>query len=296
MILALVGPTGVGKTELSLRLAHTLNTDILSVDALQVYRGFDIGTAKLPLKAREGIEHHLIDHVDPREPYNVATYQKEARAHIERLRTSGKTPLFVGGSGFYLKAALYEFEFPPLQKSAPIEGDPLVRHAYLTTLDPEAAKTIHPNNRKRVEHAILKAEQGQPLSSITKGHQPIYDALIVGLTRPRETLYERIHERVDAMVEAGLEEEVRALAKVAHPTALEAIGYKEWLPYFKDQQTKEEVIDTIKRNTRRYAKKQMTYFHNQLPITWVDVSEQSLDEVHQKILTLFYEKRDKKKR
>lgn len=290
MILALVGPTGVGKSALSLKLAKTLETEILSVDALQVYQEFNIGTAKLPLEDREGIIHHFLDHVQPDEAYNVAIYQKEARAQIERLERQGKTPFFVGGSGFYLKAVLHDFEFPPLQKQEFTEGDSEERHAYLATLDPVAAKKIHPNNRKRVEQAILKASQGQPLSLQTKGHEALYDYLIIGLRLERETLYTRVNKRVDEMIEQGLEEEARHLQHLAHPTAFDAIGYKEWQPYFAGQTTREDVIETIKRHTRRYVKKQMTYFQNQLPITWVDVEDRTSEDLHDEIMALIHKK------
>lgn len=292
MILAIVGPTGVGKSALAIELAKSLKTDILSVDALQVYQGFNIGTAKVMPHEQQGITHHLLDHVDPREPYDVARYQNEARALIKTHQAAQKPPLFVGGSGFYLKAVLHDYVFPPLRKEAPkVKETNEQRYETLLRLDEDAAKNIHPNNRKRVEQAILKAEQGQPLSTQSEGHQARYPYLIVGLRKDRATLYEQVNARVDQMIERGLENEVAKLRTFAHPTALEAIGYKEWRPYFEGTMDKATVIETIKRNTRRYVKKQMTYFTRQLPVVWVDVETHSLKSLHDHVLALYLAKR-----
>lgn len=292
MILAIVGPTGVGKSTLGIALAKSLQTDIISVDALQVYQGFNIGTAKVLPSEQQGITHHLLDHVDPSEPYDVARYQNEARALIKTLQEANKPPLFVGGSGFYLKAVLHEYVFPPLIKNEPnLEESNETRYATLKRLDPAAASVIHPNNRKRVEQAILKAEQGQPLSAQSEGHQARYPYLIVGLYKDRTTLYNQVNARVDQMIEDGLEDEVSKLMTVAHPTALEAIGYKEWRPYFEGTMDKETVIETIKRNTRRYVKKQMTYFTRQLPVVWLDVDAYSLKSLRDHVLALYQAKR-----
>lgn len=291
MILAIVGPTGVGKSALGMALAKSLNTDIISVDALQVYQGFNIGTAKIMPGEQQGITHHLLDHVDPSEPYDVARYQNEARAIIKTLQDAQKTPLFVGGSGFYLKAVLHEYVFPPLLKNEPkLDESNEARYEMLKRLDPAAASVIHPNNRKRVEQAILKAEQGQPLSTQSEGHQARYPYLIVGLYKDRATLYEQVNARVDQMIDHGLEHEVATLMKLAHPTALEAIGYKEWRPYFEGTMDKATVIETIKRNTRRYVKKQMTYFTRQLPVVWLDVDAHSPKSLRDHVLALYQAK------
>ena len=295
MIVAIVGPTGVGKSAFGLALAKRFDTDILSIDALQVYQGFDIGTAKLKESDRLGVKHHLIDIQPPQKAYNVAQYQKDARQCIQKLKAQNKLPLMVGGSAFYLKATLHNYRFPPLH-----EDDTLTsltaQEAWekLQTLDPLSLKSIHPNNHKRVKQALKKALNHQPLSSQKDGHQALYPYLIIGLTCPRETLYQRLNDRVHTMVNSGLEDEVRSLrALPAHPTALEAIGYKEWNDYFSGLQTHDEVIALIQRNTRRYVKKQMTYLNNQFAdIHWLDVSQKPfetlVDEAFQTIKKALY--------
>lgn len=281
MIVAVVGPTGVGKSALGLALANHFHTDILSVDALQVYRGFDIGTAKLKPEDRQGIKHYGLDIRSPQEPYNVAHYQTDARQWIAQLHTDDKLPIMVGGSAFYLKATLHDYQFPPLTDDYDVASlSPVEAWEHLKKLDPKSIETVHPNNHKRVRHALKKALNQQPLSAQNQGHQALYPYLLIGLTYPREMLYERINERVLAMIAAGLEEEVKALRSLpAHPTALEAIGYKEWEGYFTGSLTRTEVIALIQRNTRRYVKKQMTYLNNQFTsIHWLDQSHMSFEE------------------
>lgn len=267
MIIGIVGPTGSGKSAVGIALAQALNTDIISVDAYQIYQGMNIGTAKVMPEARGGIIHHFIDHVSPQSVYDVAQYQTEVRATIEKLQAAHKPVLLVGGSGYYLKAVLHDFQFssaPPAQDvPAPdVIWDLLSAHA------PDLLAGVHPHNHKRLINRYQRYLSGQNASPVD---QPVYPYTLYGLDVAVPELKKRTDIRIDQMIEAGLEEEVKHLLEQGlSATAAEAIGYKEWKAYFAGVQSLDEVRERIKVHTHQYIKKQRTYFTRQLTIHWID--------------------------
>lgn len=294
-VLCIVGPTAVGKTKMSIELAKRLNGEIISGDSMQIYRTMDIGTAKISVKEREGIVHHLIDEKEPGESYSVADFQRTVRAKIAEIKSRGKLPIIVGGTGLYIKSVLYDYEFvqdadskdSDPSKYAHLTNDEL--HAMLKKVDEEGAKAIHPNNRKRVIRALeIYTTSGMKKSEMIEQqeHRLIYDACVIGLTDDRQVLYERINKRVDQMYEEGLVEEVRSLFDRGIPEttqSIRAIGYKELYDYFKGNLSLDESKELIKRNSRRYAKRQYTWFNNQMEVVWFQVNvaafEKTVDEV-----------------
>jgi tRNA dimethylallyltransferase len=280
MIIAIVGPTSVGKSEVALLLAKKIGAEIINADAYQVYQGMDIGTAKLPLRKRQSIKHHLIDYVPYTDSYDVARYQKEAREIIDEK--AADTPLiFVGGSGFYLKSVLHELKFP--DKKSYGSGEALSNtqlYIALQDLDPKALEKIHINNRKRLLNAYHRAVSGEPMSKESSHEIKRYDYRMFGLNLPRPDLIEKINLRVETMIEEGLEKEAyRILNHAPSPTAQEAIGYKEWRPYFEGTASLNQVIEAIKKNTRRYAKKQMSYFNHQFEVEWFNPMQQPIEKI-----------------
>lgn len=282
-LICIVGPTAVGKTRLSIELAKRLNGEIISGDSMQIYKTMDIGTAKATLEEREGIVHHLIDEKNPDEPYSVAEFQKTVRNKIEEIKSRGNMPIIVGGTGLYIKSVLYDYEFAGESESKEMDDekykafDNQVLHQKLFEVDPEAAKLIHPNNRKRVIRALEIFEtSGVKKSDMIENqqHKLIYDVALIGLTDDRKVLYERINQRVDNMFEMGLVEEVQALFEAGIPKtaqSIRAIGYKELYDYFEGSVTLDECRELIKRNSRRYAKRQYTWFNNQMDVKWFEV-------------------------
>jgi len=266
MIIAIVGATGTGKSALSLSLAKVLKAEIINADAFQVYQGMDIGTAKLSKEEQLNIPHHMLDMISADQTFDVAQYQKKARELIDAHPQ--KNFIFVGGSGFYLKSVLHDFNFPEKKPSS--IGDALSNEDLfkaLETLDPESLLKIHPHNRKRLLNAYQRAISGTPMSAEVNQSQAIYDYQIFGLELPRKDLYQAIDQRVDTMILKGLKNEVQGLfEKGMSDTAQAAIGYKEWEPYFQHQRSESEVIETIKQNTRRYAKRQISYFKKALNV------------------------------
>lgn len=284
-VLVIAGPTATGKTRLSLMLAKQYDGEIISGDSQQVYRGLDIGTAKIKSDEMEGIPHHGIDLIDYWEPYSVKDFQIMARAAIEDISSRGKLPILVGGTGFYLKAVLYDYEFEEETEAKPDYSDQSdeTLYARLVTLDPVSAAKIHLNNRKRVERALTIALQGELKSVIEdrQSHQPLYDDFMMVLTWPKDELDRRITQRVDQMFAQGLKDEV--LDKYKDPISwtyqsFQAIGYKEWLPYLKGEATEEAVKERIVIATRQFAKRQMTWFRHQFPSRFVDLSDPN-DEI-----------------
>ena len=296
-VLCIVGPTAVGKTKMSIELAKQLNGEIISGDSMQIYRGMDIGTAKATMDERQGIPHHLIDEKNPDEPYSVAAFQQTVRAKMEEIKSRGKLPIIVGGTGLYIKSVLYDYEFAGESESKEIDEAKYGHlsneelHAKLATVDEAGAKDIHPNNRKRVIRALeIYETSGVKKSEMIEKqeHKMIYDACLIGLTDDRNVLYDRINKRVDTMYETGLVEEVKALFDEGIPAesqSIRAIGYKELYDYFKGLISLEESKELIKRNSRRYAKRQYTWFNNQMDVTGFKVDVQHFDKTVKEVLT-----------
>lgn len=279
VVLAIVGPTAVGKTDLSIQLAKAFNGEIINGDSMQIYRELSIGTAKITEDEMEGVPHHLLDFKDPTDHFSVAEYQKLVRNKIEEIASKGKLPIIVGGTGLYIQSVLYDFRFTEqpkmdvhlqeqLEKLSPAE-----LYSRLQKIDSEAAKEIHPNNIQRIIRAIERVElSGKQKNEIeqNQGHEKVYPHYIIGLSIDRELLYERINKRVDMMLDKGLIEEVRSLHQkdIRGVQSIQAIGYKEMYEYLDGLITLEEAIDKLKQNSRRYAKRQLTYFRNKMDIHW----------------------------
>ncbi len=265
MIICIVGPTGVGKTKLSVELAKKYNAIIINCDAMQVYKELNIGTAKVTEEEKENVPHYLFDIKDVNEEYSVFDYQKDARMIIEEHKD--KNIIFVGGTGLYLKAALYDYEFTEENQSKKDYSMYTNEELYQMIKEKDINVTIHPNNRVRMERFLNK-------ELIT--HRPpikLYDHYLIGLTTDRQLLYERINNRVDVMVENGLLKEAKHFYDLGIKTKplMGGIGYKELYDYFDNKVTLEEALDKIKQNSRRYAKRQYTFFNNQLDVKWFDV-------------------------
>ncbi len=298
MIIVIVGPTGVGKTRVSIELAKRLNTEIISGDSVQVYKGLTIGSAKVTEEEKEGIKHHMIDILNPQESFSVALYQRYVREAIKTIESQGKIPIIVGGTGFYIKSTLHDFNFDQAHRDAHFDvkfesysNEEL--HDLLKLRDEKASKLVHPNNRHRVLQSLFRAEQGVKRSEQSNQEKPLYDYRIIGLTMPKEKLYERINQRVEMMFHQGLVEEVKHLYDAnIHTQATQAIGYKELYQYFNQEVSLEEAKEAIKKHSRQYAKRQYTYFKNQFNVKWfnVDLSafnntidtviEYTLNEIH----------------
>lgn len=280
-VIAIVGPTAVGKTALSIELAKAFNGEIINGDSMQVYRELHIGTAKITEEEMEGIPHHLLDIKDPDESFSVAEYQKLVRGKIEEITLKGKLPIIVGGTGLYIQSVLYDFRFTEqpsrdVNRLAELEKmSPNNLFELLHSLDSEAAKEIHPNNVQRVIRAIERVElTGMQKNDIeqNQGNEAIYHHFIIGLSIDREKLYDRINRRVDIMLEKGLLEEVKSLYSkgLEDVQSIQAIGYKELYAYLNGEVSFEDAIGQLKQNSRRYAKRQLTYFRNKMDIHWYD--------------------------
>jgi tRNA dimethylallyltransferase len=276
MIVAIVGPTGVGKTKLSIELAKRYNAIIINADSMQIYKGLDIGTAKITPEEKEGIKHYLFDIKDVTEDYSVYDYQADARTLIEQNKD--KNIIFVGGTGLYLKAALYDYRFATEEEKKDYSKY-TDEELYQMVLEKNPNTLIHPNNRVRLERYLNKVliEIPEPIK--------LYDHELIGLTTNRDNLYEIINNRVDKMINEGLIEEAKSLYNYKNTRALKtAIGYKELFEYFDNKITYKEAVEKIKQNSRRYAKRQYTFFNNQFDkITWYDIEEKTFDEILSKI-------------
>lgn len=265
MILAIIGPTAVGKTKLSIELAKKYNAIIINCDAMQVYQGLDIGTAKATLEEQEGIPHELLDFVPVTQNYTVYDYQKDARKLLEKYQ--GRNIIFVGGTGLYLKSALYDYRF--YEETTTNSYDNLTNEElYNLALAKDKNMNIHPNNRKRLVRFLNKEVQEyvEP--------KPLYDFKIIGLTTSRDILYDKINKRVDVMFQSGLLTEVKSFYDQGiHSKALETgIGYKELYQYFDNKITLDEAKELIKKNSRHYAKRQYTFFNHQLDVKWFNTN------------------------
>ncbi len=285
-VIAVVGPTAVGKTAVAEGIAVALAGEIVSADAMQVYRGMDIGTAKPPPSDRR-VPYHCLDLVEPGAPYSAALFQHDARAAIGDIASRGALPLVCGGTGMYVRAALDDWEFPPGESDTPLRArleslathiGPDELHARLAEIDPDAAAMIHPNNVRRVIRAMEMAEEGSSYAGQArrfKTRQSIYDTAFVGLTMQRDRLYARIDDRVDDMISSGLIQEVETLLEAGYATALEAtqaIGYKELVPVLRTGASLDAAVNDIKQASRRYAKRQLTWFRADPRVRWLDVT------------------------
>lgn len=294
-VIVVVGPTSVGKTSMGIQLAKHYNGEVISGDSMQVYKGMDIGTAKADSKEMDGVIHHLIDIIDSNDNYSVQSFQSYVRNCIDDMFQRGVTPIIVGGTGLYIKAALYDYTFDGdgsnhlhmKEKYSHLDNESLFE--YLKTIDPVSASDLHCNNRQRVLRAIEIFETTGITKSQTiekQNHICMYDTCFIGLTLDRAILYDRINSRVDKMMDMGLLEEVKLLIDngltIDHQS-MKAIGYKEWFNYFNNQATLQEVVGSIQQNSRKFAKRQYTWFKNQMDIEWFDVNLECFDETVNKV-------------
>ncbi len=273
-VIVILGPTGVGKTKLSIQLAKKLNGEIINADSTQVYKDLDIATAKVTEKEKEGIIHHLFDIKTIDENYTVFDYQKDCRKKIKEIFDKGKVPIIVGGTGLYIKAALYDYKFKNENSFNNYDNyTTLQLYDMLKTID--CKTTIHPNNRKRIVRALNYYENtNEILSNKEKTNKLLYDAIFIGLTCDRNILYDRINKRVDNMLDNGLLEEARKFydMNIRSKAVMTPIGYKELFKYFDGYITKDDAIELIKLRSRRYAKRQYTWNNNQLNVNWFNVN------------------------
>jgi len=271
-ILIICGPTASSKTALSIECAKLLDSEIISADSMNIYKGLDIGTAKPTISEREGIPHHLIDVITPKEEFTVSDYKDLASPIVERLLNEGKTPIICGGTGFYINSLLYDMSYgngtgnlevrEKYKKIAENEGVDTVYNV-LKSVDPESAKKLHPNDLKRVIRALEIYENGTKKSDIKDDLTPKYSYLAVANDYPRAELYSRIDSRVDLMIESGLIEEVKGLIDsgiTIKNQCMQGIGYKEVYSYLQGEISREKMVELIKINTRHYAKRQITFF------------------------------------
>ncbi|RHW33563.1 tRNA (adenosine(37)-N6)-dimethylallyltransferase MiaA [Oceanobacillus profundus] len=291
-VVAIMGPTAVGKTKLSIELAKRFNGEIISGDSMQVYKGLDIGTAKIKQAEMQGIPHHMLDIREPDEDFSAADFKELVQQYIAEITARGKLPIIVGGSGLYIQAALYDYNFSDRKRDPLLtkEMEEIVKlegimplYQRLEQIDPEQAKKIHPNNHRRVIRALeIYETTGMTMSEYEKNQvmESPYNPILLGLEMPRALLYERINDRVDQMIEKGLKTEVKKVYDEGYAScqSMKAIGYKEWISYFKGEQSLEGTVELLKRNSRRYAKRQYTWFKNKMDVTWYSVTPSTIDE------------------
>lgn len=285
-LIILTGPTAVGKTALSIKLAKAINGQMISADSMQVYRGMDIGTAKIMQSEMQGIPHYLIDVLEPTEDFNVVRFQQMAKEALEKIYAEGSIPIVVGGTGFYIQALLYDINFEEndedtayrqeLQRLAEEKGAEFL-HDMLAKVDPESAKAIHANNIKRVIRALEFYEQTGTCISAHNEEQrqkeSPYNFLYFVLNDDRQLLYERIDKRIDIMLEQGLVEEVQNLMNNGcerDMVSMQGLGYKEILEYLEGKCTLDEAIYILKRDTRHFAKRQITWFKRERDVHWLN--------------------------
>ncbi|UMZ73525.1 tRNA (adenosine(37)-N6)-dimethylallyltransferase MiaA [Natranaerofaba carboxydovora] len=302
-IIVIVGPTAVGKTELAISLAKKIDGEIISADSMQIYKGMDIGTAKPSKREQNNITHHMIDMTEPDQDYSVAKFKKVAQDIINDIVVRGKFPIIVGGTGLYVNALIYDYSFEELprdsdcreklRKKIEIEGLHKL-HEELTDADPKAAERIHPNDEKRIIRALeVIYTTGNPISEYQKTQKESpYNTLMIGLTKSRDELYDRIEKRVDKMLEKGLVDEVKDLLARGYNknmTSMQALGYKEIVEYLQGEVTFEETIKLVKKRTKRFAKRQLTWFNRDQNITWYNLSCTNLFKVEKDIIRMLQE-------
>ena len=307
-LIILTGPTAAGKTAASIALAQKINGEIISADSMQVYRHMDIGTAKITPEEMDGVRHYLVDEITPDTPFHVYEFKKMAEQAMEKIYQNGKIPIVVGGTGFYIQALLYDVDFceeegdhryrHELEALAAKEGAKHL-HQMLQDVDSASAEAIHANNIKRVIRALeYYHETGVPISqhnSQQRQKESPYQFLYVVLTMDRGKLYARINQRVDLMVEQGLFAEMKSLLDCGYTkdlVSMQAIGYKELFPYFEGEITKEKAIDDIKKDTRHFAKRQLTWFRRERDVVFIDKDEYASEEDVVKEIISLAKKRD----
>lgn len=281
-VLVIVGPTAVGKSDLSLALAKVFDGEIISGDSIQVYKGLDIGSGKVSENQRKEVKHYMLDILSPKETYSVYDFQKMARQHIEDITSRSKLPIVVGGTGLYIKALLYDYTFAPVDELDYSKYESMSNEALyqkLQDVDYASAMVLHPNNRRRIVRALALADVNQKKSKTIEGQKKevLYDALIIGCTTDRKVLYERINQRVAMMFQEGLLEEIQSLLKQGvsfDDQSMQGIGYRQFKCYIKQEKTLEEVQMEIASASRKFAKRQYTWFNNQMHVQWFDPKEE----------------------
>ena len=306
-LIVLTGPTAVGKTNLSIRLAKKIGGEIISADSMQIYKKMNIGTAKISPEERAGVPHYLVDELDPGEEFNVVAFQQMAKKAMKQIYENGHIPIVVGGTGFYIQALLYDVDFSEheteekyRQELVALEQEKGREYLYemLKQADPEYAAIVHSNNVKRVIRALeYYHETGRKLSEHNaqqRENSSPYQFVYLVLNDEREILYDRIDRRVDQMMEAGLLQEVEALVKEGYERTLvsmQGLGYKEFFDYFDGKCTLEETVDIIKRDTRRFAKRQLTWFRREKEVCWMNKQDYpDGDALFHEILKILKEK------
>ena len=301
-LIILTGPTAVGKTSLSIRLAKSVDGEIIIADSMQIYKHMDIGSAKVTKEEMDGVPHHLIDLLEPWEECNVVTFQQLAKTALEEIASRGRVPIVAGGTGFYIQALLYDIDFKDNEEGGAIrreleaeaeEKGGAYLHGLLEEVDPESARAIHPNNLKRVIRALEYYRQtGETISAHNeeerKKESP-YEFFYYVLNTDRQVLYDRIDRRVDEMVKAGLIDEVQRLKSMGctrQMVSMQGLGYKEILDYLEDRCTLEEALYVLKRDTRHFAKRQLTWYRRERQVRWLNLPdfENNRDKVLEHIL------------
>ena len=286
-LIILTGPTAVGKTDLSIKLSKSLNAEIISADSMQIYKYMDIGSAKVTKEEMDGVIHYMIDEVTPDVPFSVSEFQMRSEKYIEEINKKGKNVLITGGTGLYLNSLIYNMDFAKSNANNEIrekleqelaENGIDYMHEKLRGLDEESANRIHKNNTKRVIRAIEVCMSGQKMNDFSKDlrYNEKYKPIIIVLNRDREVLYQRINKRVDIMLENGLLDEVKELLKMGYTKdmiSMQGIGYKEMIKYLDGEYTYDEAIEIIKRDLRRYAKRQLTWFKRYQDAKWFDLDK-----------------------
>ena len=284
-VIVITGPTAVGKTKLSIELAKRYNGEIINADAVQVYKGLDIGSAKVTEEEKEDIPHHLFDIKEVNEEYTIYHYQKDCRKLIKEVQGRGKTPILVGGTGLYIKAALYDYKLTE-EKETNTYDNLTDEELYNKLLELDKNIVIDKNNRRRLIRAINYYKENNKSINTNTTNKLLYDAIFIGLTTDRRILYDKINSRVDIMIKEGLLNEVKVFydKNIRTKPLLNAIGYREIYSYFDGNISLEEAIDKIKQNSRHYAKRQYTFFNHQLPVVWFETDDSNFNNTVEKVI------------
>lgn len=283
-IIVITGPTAVGKTKLSIEIAKKYNGEIINCDAVQVYKGLDIGSAKVTEEEKENIPHHLFDIKEVDEEYTIYHYQQDCRKLIKDIQSREKTPILVGGTGLYIKAALYDYKLSE-EKETNTYDNLSNEEIYNELIKLDKDIIIDKNNRRRLIRALNYYKENNESINNNKTDKLLYETLFIGLTTDRSLLYKKINNRVDVMIKEGLLEEVKSFydKKIRTKPLLNAIGYREIYKYFDGEYTFEEAIDKIKQNSRHYAKRQYTFFNHQLPVIWFETDYNNFNNTIEKV-------------